>query len=62
MRQTGLCLFGFQVIGTEEPYEGNLHVRVCGGSGWVTGCFYPELGQTRAGFFLNFGFGVGFAG
>ncbi len=25
MRQTGLCLFGFRAIGTEEPYEGNLH-------------------------------------
>jgi hypothetical protein len=35
--------FGFQVIGTEEPYERNLHVRICGGSGWVTGCFYPEI-------------------
>jgi hypothetical protein len=20
----------------EEPYEGNLHVRICGGCGWVT--------------------------
>jgi len=23
-------------VRTEEPYEGNLHVRDCGGSGWVT--------------------------
>jgi hypothetical protein len=22
---------------TEEPDEGNLHVRLCGGSAWVTG-------------------------
>jgi len=26
----------------EEPYEGNLHVRICGGIGQVTGRFYPE--------------------
>jgi len=24
---------------TEEPDEGNLHVRLCGGSTWVTGAF-----------------------
>jgi len=28
----------------EEPYEGKLHVRVCGGIGRVTGRFYPEIG------------------
>ena len=27
---------------TEEPYEGNLHVRFCGGYGRATGCFYPN--------------------
>jgi len=46
MHQTVLCLFGFQVIGTEEPYEGNFHVRDCGGSGRVIGCFYTEVDQN----------------
>lgn len=23
-------------LATDEPYEGNLHVRVCGGAGWET--------------------------
>ncbi len=34
----------------EEPYEGNLHVRICGGIGQVTGRFYPEPdGKKRGG-------------
>ena len=33
MRQMRLRLFGFQGIGTEEPHEENLQVRVCWGSG-----------------------------
>ena len=35
---------------TEEPDEGNLHVRTCGGAGWVT------TGSTRnlvIGLFIN---------
>jgi hypothetical protein len=37
MRQMGLFLSGFWGIvsfRTDEPYEGILHVRVCGGGGW----------------------------
>ena len=30
----------------EEPYEGKLHVRICGGIGRVTGRFYPETGAA----------------
>jgi hypothetical protein len=26
----------------EEPYEGNLHVRICREAGWVTGRLYLE--------------------
>ena len=55
MRQTGLCLFGFHVNGTEEPDVGNLHVRVCGGSGRVIGCFYPEPGRCRSAQILSLG-------
>ncbi len=32
---------GFQPLITEEPDEGNLHVRICEGPGWVT------TGSTR---------------
>ncbi|MEE8382988.1 MAG: hypothetical protein V3R78_14045 [Thermodesulfobacteriota bacterium] len=28
---------GIEPMTTEEPYEGNLHVRDCGGGAWVTG-------------------------
>jgi hypothetical protein len=42
MRQMGSCLFGFCFDRTEEPYEGNLLVRVCEGGGWVTGRSYSE--------------------
>ncbi len=34
---------------TEEPDEGNLHVRICGGPGWVT------AGSTRI---QQFGYGL----
>ena len=30
-----------ETCGTEEPYEGKPHVRICGGAGWVT------AGSTR---------------
>lgn len=30
-----------ETCGTEEPYEGKPHVRICGGAGWVT------TGSTR---------------
>ena len=36
MRQSGA-----EALVTEEPDEGNLHVRTCGGAGWVT------TGSTR---------------
>jgi len=29
MHQKGWFLFGTQEVGAEEPYEENLHVRVC---------------------------------
>lgn len=32
---------------TEEPDERIVHVRVCGGTGWVTGWFYPEANGYR---------------
>ena len=37
VRQTGSCLFGLrrgQTSGAEEPDEGNLQVRICGGCVW----------------------------
>jgi hypothetical protein len=30
-----------ETCGTEEPYEGKPHVRICGGAGWAT------TGSTR---------------
>ena len=47
------CLLDFLEIRTEEPYEGKLHVRICGGSGRVTGCFYPELLNWELGAFVK---------
>jgi hypothetical protein len=38
----------------EEPYEGNLHVRICGGIGQVTGRFYPEPDAAEGASFLGF--------
>src|SRR6266699_4549134 len=32
-----------ETCGTEEPYEGKPHVRICGGAGWAT------TGSTRTG-------------
>ena len=49
MRQTGLCLFGFHVNGTEEPDVGNLHVRVCGGVRLVTGASTRKRTETYDG-------------
>ena len=40
---------------TEEPDEGNLHVRICGGTGRVTGWSYPDL-STPPNFVLQASF------
>ena len=32
-----------EFVGTQEPYEGNLHVRVCGGERRVTGASTRNL-------------------
>ena len=34
---------------TEEPDEGNLHVRLCGGSTWVTDASTRTISGTRIG-------------
>ncbi len=38
---------------TEEPDEGNLHVRICGGAGRETGRLYPEADPRDDGFVMS---------
>ena len=38
---------------TEEPDERVAHVRICGGSGRETGCFYPEADNGLGGLALH---------
>ncbi len=46
MRQTECRLSGIQVIGSEEPDEGNLQVRICGGGQLGNHCLYPEVDRA----------------
>ena len=48
MSPVGLTI-GVEPVVIEEPYEGNLHVRICGGGAPGNRCFYLEADGEKCG-------------